>query len=192
MHTVIGQAVPEIALTETILSMPGVLAAIVAGTLVLGVLAWLLARAVGWYRLPAVLAAAGLSLALAVTLVRTGGHLPTGINPLDRCIRDSFSLHGSHQWLNFAMLMPFAFFGTIATRRPILIAAASALVSGGIEITQALTGLGVCEKQDFLDNSIGAALAAAAGWVALAIAGANGSAVRARAEKPGYRGQPVP
>jgi hypothetical protein len=48
VHTVIGQAGPELHLTGHILSMPGVLAAIVAGALLFDLLALLLARSVGW------------------------------------------------------------------------------------------------------------------------------------------------
>jgi glycopeptide antibiotics resistance protein len=67
--------------------------------------------------------------------------------------------------LNFLMLTPFAFFGTLATRRPITMVVVSAVISGGIEITQAWTGLGVCQKQDFLNNTIGAVVAVLAAWV---------------------------
>jgi VanZ family protein len=165
---------PSIGLAEDMLSRPGVFAAEVLGTVILGVLAWLLARRLGWFRWAAVLAAAGLAMALAVTLARHGGHLPTGENPLYLCVSGQFSLHSETSQLNFLMLMPFAFFGTIATRRPLSIAVGSALVSAGIEVTQALTGLGICDKQDFLNNTIGALVVVAIAWLLLLITRTNG------------------
>jgi hypothetical protein len=163
---------PEIDLTWTIMGQPGVLAAFLLFCALFGAGMWLVAAAVGWRRLPAALAAVGLSLAIAVTLVRSGGHLPdAGTNPVTLCLRDRFSLHGGLQILNFLMLMPFAFFATLSTRRPISIMVVSAVVSGGIEITQAWTGLGVCQKQDFLNNTLGAVLAAGAAWLVITLLG---------------------
>jgi hypothetical protein len=156
------------------LSRPGVFAAELLGTVILGVLAWMIAGRLGWFRWAAVLAAAGLAMALAVTLARHGGHLPTGENPLYLCVSGKFSLHSETSQLNFLMLMPFAFFGTIATRRPLTIAVCSALLSAGIEVTQALTGLGVCDKQDFLNNTIGALVVAAIAWLLLLLTRTNG------------------
>lgn len=175
MWAFLASVAPVISLTHLILSRPGVLIAVILGTVVLGILAWLLAGAVGWNRWAAVLAAAGLALALSVTLVRPSGHLPYRVgNPLALCMHDSFSLQGGLQLLNLAMLMPLAFFGTLATRRPISIALSCAAVSAGIEITQALTGLGICQEQDFLNNSIGAIIAAVIAWALLIVSGTNG------------------
>jgi hypothetical protein len=185
MSTLLSRAGPEINLTKTILNQPGVLAAFVLLCALFGVGTWLVARALGWHRLFATLAAAGLSLAVAVTLVRPGGHLPDpGTNPVAMCIRDHFSLHGGLQVLNFMMLMPFAFFGTLATRRPITLAVVSTALSAGIEITQAWTGVGVCQKQDFLNNSVGAALAALMAWLLLVFLGRNRTA---QEHQPDYR-----
>ena len=170
----LSDAGPSIGLAEDMLSRPGVFVAVVFGALILGVLAWLLANRLGWIRWASVLAAAGLAMALAVTLVRHGGHLPTGENPIYRCVSGQFSLHSETSQLNFLMLMPFAFFGTIGTRRPITIAIAGTLLSAGIEITQALTGLGVCDKQDFLNNTIGALVAVGVAWLLLLVTRTNG------------------
>ncbi|AHH93784.1 hypothetical protein KALB_407 [Kutzneria albida DSM 43870] len=163
----------EVGLTKVILAQPGVLAATAVGCVVLGFLALLAALLFGWNKLPAVLAACGLSLALAVTLVRGDftNATPHLINPLSVCLRNSFSLKGSWELLNFVMLMPVGFFGVLATRRPILVALGCALVSAAIEVSQAVFELGVCEKQDFLNNSVGAAVAALAGWLLLALFG---------------------
>jgi glycopeptide antibiotics resistance protein len=67
--------------------------------------------------------------------------------------------------------MPFAFFATLSTRRPISVMVLSAVISGGIEITQAWTGLGVCQKQDFMNNTLGAVLAAGAAWLVITLLG---------------------
>lgn len=177
MDTVLARAQPEINLTRTILDQPGVLAAFVLLCALFGVGTWLVARHLGWHRLFATLAAAGLSLAIAVTLVRPGGHLPNpGASPVAMCLHDQFSLHGGLQVLNLLMLIPFAFFGTLATRRPISLAVVSALLSAGIELTQAWTGLGVCQKQDFLNNTFGAVVAAVVAWLLLALLGRNRAA----------------
>lgn len=154
------------------MDQPGVLAAFVLFGALFGVGTWLLADTLGWRRLPAVLAAGGLSLAVAVTLVRSGGHWPDfGVNPVAMCLRDGFSLTGGLAVLNVAMLMPFAFFATLATRRPIVVMLTSAAVSAGIELTQAWTGLGICQTQDFLNNTVGAIAAAATAWLIMTLLG---------------------
>jgi hypothetical protein len=170
MWAMLNRVDPEIDLTTAILGRPGVMAAFVLFCALFGVGVWLLADSLGWSKLPAVLSAVGLSLAVAVTLVRSGGHWPSaGVNPISLCLHDRFSLHGGKQILNFAMLMPFAFFATLATRRPIWTLVASAVVSGGIEITQAWTGLGICQGQDFLNNTIGAAIAIGVAWLIMVL-----------------------
>jgi VanZ family protein len=169
MVAILNRVDPEIDLTRSILGQPGVLAAFVLCCALFGAGVWLLSGTLRWRRLPATLAAVGLALAVAVTLARSGGHLPDPhADPLSLCLRDSFSLHGGLEVLNFLMLTPFAFFATIATRRPVVIMAVSALLSGGIEITQAWTGLGVCQKQDWLNNTVGAVIAAGAAWLLIA------------------------
>ena len=170
MVTMLNRAGPEIDLTWAIMGKPGVLAAFLLCCTLLGAGMWLVAGRLGWRRTPATLAAIGLSLAVAVTLVRSGGHLPdTGTNPVTLCLRDPFSLHGGLQVLNFLMLMPFAFFATLATRRPISVSVLSAVISGGVELTQGWTGLGVCQKQDFLNNTLGALVAAGAAWLLVTV-----------------------
>jgi hypothetical protein len=170
MVTMFHRAGPELDLTWLIMGKPGVLAAFLLCCTLLGAGTWLAAGRLGWRRTPATLAAVGLSLALAVTLVRSGGHLPeAGTNPVALCLRDAFSLDSGLQVLNFLMLMPFAFFATVATRRPVSVIVLSAVISGGIEILQGWTGLGVCQKQDFLNNTLGALVAASIGWLLVKI-----------------------
>ncbi|WP_031468599.1 VanZ family protein [Sciscionella sediminilitoris] len=163
----------ELGAAEEMLSKPGVFAATVLGSLVIGVLAWFLAGRLGWSRIAAALSACGLALALAVTLARPGvfSTPDTSGNPFASCVDSQFSLSSTENKLNFAMLMPFAFFGTIAARRPIVLMLCCAVLSGGIELFQAASGIGVCESNDFYTNTIGGILAACAGWVCYSLFG---------------------
>lgn len=172
----------EVDLAETILRQPGVLAAIVAGSLLFGVFGWLVAAWLGWSRTATALAGCGLALALGVTLARPGFRLSRADlhHPLAACVNDAFSLDGGLQLLNFAMLMPFALFATLASRRPLTTLACCALLSGGIEVIQAATSVGVCQKQDFLNNTVGAVLAVVVGWGLLALIGRTRSQVQPR------------
>lgn len=155
-------------LTELVFEQPDVSVGVVAGGLLLGALALGLAYLLGWGKVPAVLAGFSLALALSVTLVRPnlGADVPLG-NPLAVCVPGTFSLSGDQAVLNFLMLMPLGFFGVLATRRPLLVALGCASVSAGIELTQAILDLGVCDGQDFVNNSVGAAVATLAGWLLL-------------------------
>lgn len=139
--------------------------ALVLGCAAAGAAGLVLARWCGWRRLPAVLAGCGLALALAVTLARPGVLGVTTLHPLQLCVLNDFSLIGSLARLNFLMLGPFAFFGTLATRKPGVVLLACAAVSGDVELAQAVTAVGVCEAQDFYNNTIGAVFAVLFGWL---------------------------
>ncbi|RKT52264.1 VanZ family protein [Saccharothrix australiensis] len=160
-------------IAELVLSRPGVVAAMLFGCVVLGALALALARWRGWRPLPATLAGCGLALALAVTLARPGV-LDADVwttEPVGTCIANDFSLTGSLERLNLVMLVPFAFFATLATRRPLVVAALSAAVSGTVEFVQVMTGLGVCEAQDFYNNTVGAVGGALVAWLITVVGG---------------------
>lgn len=143
---------------------PAVPFAFVAGSLLLGVAAWWLATRQGWARVPSVLAAGGLALALAVTVVRPAGLFPPAglslLNITRECMVGDLSLARTYEKLNLAMLMPFAFFGTLATRRPVAVAASGLLVSGFVEVVQVVTGGGTCQARDLVHNTAGGALGA--------------------------------
>ncbi|WP_433267750.1 VanZ family protein [Actinosynnema sp. CS-041913] len=159
-------------IAELVLSQPEVVAAMFFGCVVIGALALAVARWRGWRPVPSALAGCGLALALAVTLARPGV-LDAGVwttDPVGMCIANDFSLTGSLERLNLLMLMPFAFFATLATRRPVVVLALSAGFSGGVELVQATTGLGVCEAQDFYNNSVGALVGVVVGGVITAVA----------------------
>ncbi len=139
-------------------------AAFIPGSVLLGGLAWWLAPRRGWAQRPAVLAGCALALALALTVVRPFGHFEAGgLNPLTtlrECSVGSLSLAHLYEQLNVAMLVPFAFFGTLATRRPLLAVASSALVSGFAEFVQGATGGGECQLRDLVHNTAGGVLGA--------------------------------
>ncbi|MBB5956592.1 hypothetical protein FHS29_003178 [Saccharothrix tamanrassetensis] len=145
-------------IAELVLSRPEVVAAMFFGCVLIGGAALALARWRRWRPVPSVLAGCGLALALAVTLGRPGA-LGVGVWTTDligMCVPNEFSLTGSLARLNLLMLMPFAFFATLATGRPVVVFALSAGLSGAVELVQGATGLGVCEAQDFYNNTVGA------------------------------------
>jgi hypothetical protein len=133
------------------------------GALLLGGTAWWWASRQGWDRKYAVFAGCGLALALALTVVRPLGQFPAGgLSPLATlrvCTVGSFSLAEPYQELNVLMLVPFAIFGTLAMRRPLLVAIFSMLVSASIEYVQGATGGGECQFRDIAHNTLGGVLA---------------------------------
>ncbi|HSL09662.1 MAG TPA: VanZ family protein [Pseudonocardiaceae bacterium] len=141
---------------------PEVPAAFAAGSLLLGGAAWWLAPRWGWAQVPAVLAGCGLALALAVTVVRPVGLFSAGgLDPLvilRECVVGSLSLVRTYEKLNVTMLMPFAFFATVATRRPAIIAGSCLLISGAVEFVQGATGGGTCQASDLVHNAAGGVL----------------------------------
>ncbi|WP_165401284.1 VanZ family protein [Herbihabitans rhizosphaerae] len=145
-------------MVDTILDQPGVLPTLIGSSIALGLVAWFAAGTFGWSRGAALLAAFGLALALSVSLGRFGVNPDHPRIQEAGCRTNSFALQGDAQRLNFAMLVPFSFFGALATRRSWPVLSVSALLSLTIEITQNLTGVGVCETQDVLHNSVGAVL----------------------------------
>jgi len=155
------------------LSKPDVTAALLIGGLVLGALALFAAHLFRWSKAASALAGVSLALALSVTLVRPyWGGVQLG-DPLRMCVPGHFSVTAGEALLNFVMLMPLGFFGVLATKRPLLVAMGCVSVSAGIEITQALFELGVCDGQDFMNNSVGGVLATVAGWLLLLVVGRN-------------------
>ncbi|HEY3894015.1 MAG TPA: VanZ family protein [Pseudonocardiaceae bacterium] len=141
-----------------------VLIALIPGCLIFGGLAWWLAPRRGWDRGPAALGGCALAAAWAVTLVRPFGVFAAGgLDPLATlrlCTVGSWSLSHLYEQLNVAMLVPFAFFGTLATRRPLALVASSALVSAVAEYVQAATGGGQCQARDLVHNTLGGVIGA--------------------------------
>ncbi len=141
---------------------PEVPAAFAAGSVLLGGAVWWLAPRWGWAQVPAVLAGCSLALVLAATVVRPIGLFPpSGLNPLiimRDCVVGSLSLARTYEQLNVVMLMPFAFFATLATRRPAIIVGACLLISGSLEFIQGATGGGSCQGRDLVHNTVGSVL----------------------------------
>ena len=150
---------------------PEIPAAFAAGSLLLSGAAWWLAPRWGWAQVPAALAGCGLALALAVTLVRPAGLFsPSGLNPLivlRECGLGGLSLARTYEKLNVAMLVPFAFFATLAIRRPAIIVAVCLLISGLVEFVQGATGNGTCQAGDLVHNTAGSVLGAVLAAVTL-------------------------
>lgn len=159
----------DVDLAERVFAQPGVLTAMLGGCLVLGVLGLVIGRAFRWRPWCTGLAGAGLAGALAVTLARDGDWAQSSGGGLRdawaQCIPNAFSLSGSYARLNFVMLMPFAFFAVLAVRRFLPVAVLCLGAGIGIELFQVVSGRGVCEIQDMLNNTIGGMLAAVAGWM---------------------------
>lgn len=158
-------------------------ATFIPGSLLLGGVAWWLAPRRGWARLPAALAGCGLALVLAVTVARPIGQFAAGgLNPLttlQQCMVGSLSVAQVYEQLNVLMLMPFAFFGALAARRPRLIATSCVLLTGFVELVQSATGGGQCQVRDLVHNSAGGVLGVLLAIVTLRLLARRAGAVTA-------------
>ncbi|MFE0427483.1 VanZ family protein, partial [Streptomyces sp. NPDC058953] len=113
-------------------------------------------RPVSW-----ALATAAAAAVLMLTLPPVGAGLHTSITcstSVDLANRILFA----EGWLNVALFVPVGFFGALASRRPLAVAAAGTLLSAVIETVQALLprlGRG-CDSGDLVMNALGTALGA--------------------------------
>jgi hypothetical protein len=143
---------------------PEVPAVFGVASLLFAAAAWWLAARRGWARVPAALAGCGLALAIVVTVVRPIGQFSAGgldvLATLRACTVGDLSLARTYEKLNVAMLVPYAFFATLATRRPALIAVSGMLISGSLEFVQGTTGGGTCQARDLVHNTAGGLLGA--------------------------------
>ncbi|SDG03912.1 VanZ like family protein [Lentzea fradiae] len=140
------------------LSNPLIAAGVVLGAVALGAGGWFAAVRCGWRPVPSVLAGISLGVVLGVTFSRT---LPDWAGRDQFCQLNGFSLNGSAELLNALLFVPLVFCAVLATRRPLAVAVSGVALSAVIEIVQPLTRRGLCETQDFLNNSAGAVVAAA-------------------------------
>ena len=76
------------------------------------------------------------------------------------CTVGRFSLAHLYEQLNVALFVPFAIFGTLATRRPALVAISCGLLSAVVEFVQGATGGGECQVRDIAHNTLGGMLGA--------------------------------
>lgn len=139
------------------LSNPLIAAGVVAGGLALGYGGRLAARRAGWRPVPSVLAGISLGVVLGVTFSRT---LPDWAGRDQFCRLNAFSLHGSAELLNALLFVPLVFCAVLATHRPVPVLVSAIALSATIEFVQPLTRRGLCETQDFFNNSAGAVVAA--------------------------------
>ncbi|MFD5828484.1 VanZ family protein [Lentzea sp. NPDC060358] len=156
------------------LSNPLIAAGVVAGIVVLGPAAWFAARRYRWRPGPAALAGISLGVVLGVTFSRT---LPDWAGRDGFCHLNTFSLHGSSELLNALLFVPLVLFAVLATRKPWAVLVSAIALSAAIEVVQPLTRRGLCETQDFLNNSAGAVVAAVAAAAVLAVARRRRAAV---------------
>ncbi|HEX7306347.1 VanZ family protein [Lentzea sp.] len=148
------------------LTNPLIAAGVVAGAVTVGSAGWFAARRWGWRPAPSVLAGLSLGVVLGVTFSRT---LPDWAGRDQFCQVDAFSLVGSAELLNALLFVPLVFFAVLATRRPLVVLASAIALSAAIEIVQPLTRRGLCETQDFLNNSAGAVAAAVVAAAVIAV-----------------------
>ncbi len=143
------------------LTNPLIAGGVVVGAVGLGLGARYAARRYGWRPVPSVLAGISLGVVLGVTFSRT---VPDWASAPGRefCHLNGFSLHGSTELLNALLFVPLVFCAVPATRRPVAVACSAVALSAFIEVVQPLTNRGLCETQDFLNNSAGAIVAAIA------------------------------
>jgi hypothetical protein len=156
------------------------------------------ARRLGWAREPTLGAFLGLAVVVALTQppapVLPGADLPevVGVGGCLRSLTDPAVLWGGltltsdhgERVGNLLMFVPLTFFATLASRRPIRVAAVGASLPVAVEISQSLLGLGRdCVGSDWGDNCIGAL-----GGVALALVVMR----RCYAGRRGYRGDGDP
>ncbi|MFF4100770.1 VanZ family protein [Streptomyces sp. NPDC001903] len=105
------------------------------------------------------------ALVLAATLYRLHPQAPASrVCTVQRDVLGS--LIAQQGLLNIALFIPLAFFTTLLTRRPLPVFAACAVLSGAVEVAQALTpGMGrACDTGDLAANALGALAGCAAGY----------------------------
>ncbi|ANZ35652.1 hypothetical protein BBK82_05735 [Lentzea guizhouensis] len=146
---------------------PVTAAGVLAGAVLLGLGAWAAARRFWWRPVLSVLAGISLGVVLGVTFFRSAPSW--ALTGSQFCHFTGFSLSGPNELLNVVLFVPLVFFAALATYRPVAVLCAAVALSAVIEVVQPLTGRGMCETQDFLNNGVGALVAAgvAAGWLTL-------------------------
>ncbi|GGP81407.1 VanZ family protein [Saccharothrix coeruleofusca] len=140
------------------LSNPLIGGGVVVGGVALGFGGRLAARRTGWRPVPSVLAGIWLGVVLGATFSRT---LPDWAGRDQFCQLNGFAVNGGIELLNGLLFVPLVFCAVLATRRPLAVLGSAIALSAAIEIVQPLTRRGLCETQDFLNNSAGAVVAAA-------------------------------
>ncbi|MGX2995509.1 VanZ family protein [Streptomyces sp. JNUCC 64] len=143
---------------------PALLAVFAFLLLIAALLSRTVARRSGRPFLPLLGAGASAALVLAVTLTPVHSGAPAA--RVCTLQQDSVgAVLATQGLLNIALFAPLGLFATLATRRPVSVLAGSFLLSGGIEVAQALVpGTGrLCDSADWQSNVLGAAMGCLAG-----------------------------
>ncbi|MGX7827413.1 VanZ family protein [Actinokineospora sp. 24-640] len=161
-----------LAVASSVLRNPLILTGVMVGMVVAGAAGWWTAGRLGWRRGPSLAAGVSLGVALGVTMSRTvPNHSSMAGVSVDQplCHVNGLSLVGANEVLNVLLFMPLVVFGVLAVRRVWPVLGATVALIAAIELLQPITGRGICETQDFLNNTLGAAVAAAAAGAVLAL-----------------------
>ncbi|ACU37131.1 VanZ family protein [Actinosynnema mirum] len=154
-----------------LLRTPSMAVGIVVGPVLLAAIGWWVARRWGWRRAPGALAGLGVGLVLGVTLSRQvpeWASIYSGSEHAEFCTVRGFSFDLGNEMLNVLLFAPAAFFAVLATGAAWQVLGAAIGLSAVIELVQPLTERGICETQDLLNNSLGAAIAVGLGALVLA------------------------
>jgi predicted enzyme related to lactoylglutathione lyase/VanZ family protein len=115
-----------------------------------------------------VLAGVSLLVVLALTLVPSGG---SAADAVECAVQVAAPTFGRIELMaNIALFFPLTFFATLASRRPLLVLAAGAGLSGVVEAIQAVAPVigRACDTNDWVMNTIGTVVGVAIAWVVLA------------------------
>lgn len=176
----------EVALRDTL----PILALFAVVAVLSGLPAWRLGRSRGISAPMAV----GMSTSAALVLVATLYRLHPGAPATRTCTLQQDmvgSILAPQGLLNIALFVPLSFFLTLLTRRPLPVLAGTVVLSGAIEIAQALVpGMGrACDSADLAANGLGALAGCLAGraWAKAIVRRTGPSAPRPHARRRDVR-----
>lgn len=163
------------------LARPGAAWLLVCSAVAAGVLAWPVARLFGWRPGWTLLALLSLAPILVFTapleapgwqggaVPRLGGYVRSFLDAATFSAELDAPASPDERLANLLLFVPLGLFGTLATRRALSTAVAAAALSFGVEGWQAVSDVRVATAADWLYNSGGALLGAAAGLVLLGV-----------------------
>jgi hypothetical protein len=164
--------------SRTVVHPGTVLAPTVLLILLLAPLAWLAARHAGGLALAAAAAVVSLVAIADLTVLRPGllhAHAEWSHVAAVCAVTDPSWLN-AESLLNVALFVPAAFFAVLAVGRAapaalwaVTVVVGSAVLSLGIEATQAAYGIGTCDSSDVVHNVTGALIGAVLALAALAV-----------------------
>ena len=161
------------------LARPGAAWLLVCCAVAAGVLAWPVARLFGWRPGWTLLALLSLAPILVFTapleapgwqagaVPRLGGYVRSFLDAATFSAELDAPASPDERLANLLLFVPLGLFGALATRRAFSTAVAAAVLSFGVEGWQAMSDVRVATAADWLYNSGGALLGAAAGLVLL-------------------------